>query len=200
MKRIIIALEGLVHAGKSTLVKTLSERINGIQCVGEYIEFATSKFPNFPHNLNEAREARQYFLALEEMRRACIRRETRCIVLDRSILSILAYHFAVELTTNREVPCFDETINTLSLEDWLFPNMCIYLDVSDVEIAKRHLGQTGKYSPVLLDPTFNSYLRRFYEDVILKRFPLLKMVRVDAHNSPEKVFSQVVSLLKKYRS
>lgn len=197
MEKRIVAIEGLVHAGKSTLVKALAKKDSGIVCVGEYVEFATSKFPEQPRSPKDASEARKYFMGLEKKRRSCISNDASLVILDRSVLSILAYHFAVEVVTSGEVPCFSESIKSLPTGCWIFPELCIYLDVSDSEIRRRHKRKSGRYSPTLLNPEFNAQLRKFYEKVLATILPSLEVVRIDASGSPEKVIREAKLLLGK---
>ncbi|MDR3491857.1 MAG: AAA family ATPase [Gammaproteobacteria bacterium] len=190
-------IEGLVHAGKSTLIKALAKKDNGMVCVGEYVEFTTSKFPEQPRNLKDASEAREYFMSLEKKRRSCISNDAPVVILDRSVLSILAYHFAIEEVTKGEVPCFSESVKSLPTGCWIFPELCIYLDVNDSEISRRHERESGSYSPILLNPEFNAQLRRFYEKALVTVLPSLEIVRIDSSGSPEEVLHEANLLLDK---
>lgn len=110
MKKVIVTLEGLVHAGKSTLFQNIAERYVSVKCIGEYVEFATERFPCFPESREDARLGHSFFLNLEQKRILEIEESDGIILVDRSIYSILAYNFAVEKMSNGEIPCFQDSI------------------------------------------------------------------------------------------
>lgn len=180
----IIAIEGLVHAGKTTLFQSLSQIYKDAVFVDEFVEFTACKFPNFPQNIEEARSSRLFFLNLEEKREIEIRADSKLVILDRSVLSILAYHFSVELLTNGDVACFADSIKRIPFEKWIFPDLCIYLDIDSQEVIRRHQGKSGGYNSIFLDNQFNVYLRKFYRDVMPRLFLQMKSVRIDAFQKP----------------
>ncbi len=195
MKKVIVALEGLVHAGKSTLLQSIRDNCGAVRCIGEYVEFATERFPGFPKSMEDACAGHAFFLNLEQKRRQKIQYEDRMVILDRSIFSILAYHFAVEEMSCGRIPCFREGVATVQSESWLFPQICLYLDVDDEEIALRHQDETGFYQSVLLENAFNARLRAFYEKAMPFHFPSLEIVRVDARQPKQAITAQVKELL-----
>lgn len=190
----VVAIEGIVHAGKSTLHKRLSEKHEEITCIGEYVEYATEKFPAPPRSLEEARVARLYFLNLELLRVNSTYERGRIILLDRSILSILAYHFAIERLTG--LLCYKASLLRFCDEDWMFPDSCLYLDISDETLYSRHKAEKGNYQRILLNKAFNGYLRRFYEEVAPVEFPYLAVRRIDASQSQENVESEALEVIR----
>ncbi len=150
-----------------------------------------------PERSGFAREGRLYFLDLEKKRRMYADLRKKLIVLDRSFLSVLAFHFAVEKTSAGKVICFSESLQAISGEEWIFPDLCIYLDVDDLEIKKRHETERGLYDPILLDSVFNFQLRRFYDDILPSIFPMIKVAKIDVSLSFNEVLSNAKSLLEK---
>lgn len=197
MKKVIVALEGLVHAGKSTLLKSIRNNCVAVRCIGEYVEFATERFPGFPKSVEDARAGHSFFLNLEQKRKKKIQKGDGVVLLDRSVFSILAYHFAVEKMSGGSIPCFREGVVAVQSESWLFPQICLYLDVDDEEIALRHQNETGFYQSIFLDREFNALLMEFYEKAMPFHFPSLEIVRIDARQSENRIMAQTMELLLK---
>jgi len=196
MKKVIVALEGLVHAGKSTLLRSIMmQEYKFVKCIEEYVEFATERFPVFPKSREFARSGHMFFLNLEQNRKAEMGDSDRIILLDRSIFSILAYNFAVEKMSNGEIPCFQDSVNAYENEDWLIPEACIYLDVDDENISLRHQNEKGFYHDIFLEKTFNAQLREFYESVMPFYFPSLEIIRIDACKPKQLVMAKMKEFL-----
>jgi len=191
----VVALEGLVHAGKTTLLRNIRESGLDVRCIGEYVEFAKERFPKPPKNTIEAMNSHAFFLNLEQKRRREIRENDKVVLLDRSVFSILAYHYATEVRSGGEIACFEEGIASTSHENWLLPWVCVYLDVSDELIKSRNCGDGGFYQNLFLEKQFNVLLREFYEKVMPQRFPSVNVVRIDAGKSKEIVTAQLGMIL-----
>lgn len=191
----VVALEGLVHAGKTTLLRNIRGSGLDVRCIGEYVEFAEERFPKPPKNTVEAMDSHAFFLNLEQKRRREICENDNVILLDRSVFSILAYHYATEVRSGGEIACFEEGIASIPHEKWLFPWVCVYLDVSDELIESRHCGDGGFYQSLFLKKQFNVLLREFYEKVMPQRFPSVNVVRIDAGQSKEIVTVQLGMVL-----
>jgi thymidylate kinase len=161
------------------------------------VEFATERFPGFPKSVEDARAGHAFFLNLEQKRKQKIQEEDKVVILDRSIFSILAYHFAVEKMSGGRTHCFREGIAAVQSEDWLLPQVCLYLGVDDEEIALRHRGETGFYQSILLESEFNAFLREFYEKAMSFHFPSLEIVRIDARQPKQAIMAQAKELLLK---
>lgn len=198
MKKVIVALEGLVHAGKSTLLHgIMTQEHTFVKCIEEYVEFATERFPGFPKSRELARSGHVFFLNLEQRRKAEMGDSDRIILLDRSIFSILAYNFAVEKMSNGKIPCFQDSVNAYENEDWLIPEACVYLDIDDENISFRHQSEKGFYHDIFLEKAFNAQLREFYERVMPFYFPSLEIIRIDARQPKQVVMAQMKELLLK---
>ncbi len=188
----LVALEGVVHAGKSTIISLLQE-IKGILCIPEYIEFVES-FPGFPNNKDDVLRSWKFFLDIE-LRRKRFVVDGFPSILDRSVLSVMAYNYAVSRFTNGKINWFDVKVESLREEGWLIPDICIYLDISDKEVARRHEMETGGYKDILLNNQFNGFIRDFYANEVLRIFPSMSMFQINAHDSIEDVFLEVVRVI-----
>ncbi len=107
----------------------------------------------------------------------------------------MAYNYAVSRFTNGKINWLDVKVESLRKEGWLIPDICIYFDISDKEVAKRHEMETGGYKTILLNNQFNSFIRDFYANEVLRIFPSMSMFQINAHNSVEDVFLEVVSVV-----
>lgn len=194
MIKSIFAVEGLVHAGKSTLIRGLGAD-QRILCVPEYIDFTDEGFPDPPKNIEDARAADLFFLNLEHKRRQMIRENHSIVFLDRSVLSIIAYNYAAEGLTSGKVPCFTHGQKSFKLQDWVFPQTCIYLDISDEEIDNRHTFETGQYKSIFLNRKFNALLRKFYEKEMTVMFPWIELISIDAMRHSQQILSEVRKIL-----
>ena len=194
MIKSIFAVEGLVHAGKSTLIGGLSTD-QRILCVPEYIDFTDEGFPGFPKNIEDARAADLFFLKLEHKRIQLIKESHSIVFLDRSILSIIAYNYAVEGMTDGKVPCFTRGQQSFGLHDWIFPQKCIYLNISDEEVDIRHKFETGQYKSIFLNRKFNALLRKFYEKEMKVMFPWIELISFDAMRHSQQILSEVRKML-----
>lgn len=197
MRRTIIALEGLVHAGKSTLLQNISDRFTNVKCIREYCDFSKDRLPTFPLTIEDASNSRKLFLKLEILRARNITDQYETIILDRSILSVLAYHYAVEMITQGKISSFHDSIVSFLDENWLIPQLCVYLEVSDEDIKQRHKGDHGYYQDTLLDPEFNSQIRKFYYDAMPIYLPFIKISYIDTKKPKEAVLNEVIKTIKK---
>ena len=194
MIKSIFAVEGLVHAGKSTLIGGLKSD-QRILCVPEYIEFTDDGFPGFPKNIEDARAADLFFLNLERKRRQLIKECHSIVFLDISILSIIAYNYAVEGMTNGKVPCFTYGQKSFNLHEWILPQTCIYLDISDEEVDNRHKFETGQYQSIFLNRKFNALLREFYEKEMRGMFPRIELISFDAMWHSQQILFEIRKML-----
>ncbi len=192
----VLALEGIVHSGKTTLLNNVrtAKWDWDIACIDEYTLYrGTVPFPDFPETLEEALGANQFFIELDARRFADIDREVA--LLDRSCISVVAYHYATEQVTHGEIACFEPSLR-LYQEQFprYIPHTMIYLEISLSDVTKRHEGDTGIYKPVLLEERFNRYLVYFYENIQLF-FPELEVYKIDGTSPEEEVLKSVAEIL-----
>lgn len=195
MQQKIFALEGIVHAGKTTLLNNVRRAHRGISCIDEYTLYrGTTPFPDFPESLQEALSANQFFIELDARRFADIGR-SNVALLDRSCISVLAFHYATEQITDGGIACFEPSLRLYQEQFHRYiPNAMIYLEISMSDLTKRHEGDTGIYKPVLLEEEFNRYLLYFYENIQLF-FSGLEVYKIDDTLPQEEVLKSAGEIL-----
>ncbi len=88
----IVAVEGGVCAGKTTLVDRLGNG-DGIFCLPEYVEWIRSSGRTLP--LGTPEERLRAYLAIEEERERVARHSDHTVLLDRSILTLIGFEYAM---------------------------------------------------------------------------------------------------------
>lgn len=193
---VIVALEGVVHTGKTTLLHGVKLRMGErICCIDEYSTYkGRVRFPDFPTTSEEALGANEFFVRLEEKRFADVS-EPGIVLLDRSLLSVLAYHYATEKVTDGRVSCFEQSLLFFreNFSCWL-PRLVIRLNISPEVFRKRHAEDSGLYKPVLLDEAFNRNLVLFYDN-LGTYFPEIKVHKIDAVKSKVIVLRRTLNIL-----
>ncbi|MEI6288469.1 MAG: deoxynucleoside kinase [bacterium] len=191
--RQIIAIEGIVHAGKSSLISAMEKdrSMTSVQYIAEYCNFigGGQNFPGFPKNTRTALEANVFFGDLERKRFATVTKKVNLIILDRSIFSVLAYHYATEKISHGKIKCFKRSIEYFQKQFPEFlPETCLYLAINLNEMRRRH-GDTGFYENILLNDEFNCYLMEFYLKVG-ELFPEIKVITIDGKQDRKTVLLQ----------
>ncbi len=193
----IYAIEGIVHSGKSSLLNRLSRlsTFKNFEFVQEYSEFVGGKnFPGFPKNSLGALKANEFFGELEEKRFLGITGLTDKVMLDRSLFSVLAYHYATERISRGEIKCFDQSIDFFQkFYGMFFPNVCIHLVISFEEMMRRHKSD-GYYEPKIMMREFNKYLLDFYEWAP-SIFPNTEFHKIDGTKKPEEIIREVQAVV-----
>ncbi|MEI6627702.1 MAG: deoxynucleoside kinase [bacterium] len=195
--RRIVAIEGIVHAGKSSLIAGLEKSVSlDVQCIAEYCDFAGGgkNFPGFPKDIDAALGANIFFYDLESRRFDSFSESSNLVILDRSIFSVLAYHYATEFISQGRIKCFEKSLNFFRKEfPGCFPDLCIYLSISTDEQRERHRND-GFYEGILLNREFNDYLMEFYSK-IGSLFPEIELVVIDGRQDRQAILLQVEGLL-----
>jgi len=186
---VIYALEGTVHSGKSTLLNLLRQHSSRLTTIEEYIEFAPSGFPGCPQTEAAALDAIHFFASLDQLRSPVVVQEIA--ILDRSVLSILAYDFAISAMFP-ERGCWPKCLAAVAEDKWMWPGICVYLEIDDATIFSRHQNTSGRYDDVLLDPTFNRLLRNFYEYEMNSRWPDIELLVLDGTRKPEQLSEELL--------
>lgn len=188
----IVALEGLVHAGKTSIL----QRLNGqkrLLCIEEYGVYANGAihFPKFPSTAKEAFRANDFFFKLEEKRFQSIQIDTPLILLDRCLFSVLSVNWALERFYVDGFQCFERTYrDILTRYSDKLPQLCILLHISTDEVLRRHKIE-GYYHPLLLNPLFNSLLADFYYEELPRLFPETSFIQINAMQPLDEVVSLV---------
>ncbi|MBU1199943.1 AAA family ATPase [Patescibacteria group bacterium] len=161
---IIVAIEGPVCAGKSTLVEKLNrEGLGTVLEYSEYVAHANQDFPKFPPTDEEAaKKSFEFFLNLERRRSqdmAGLAQDT--IAIDRSIFTLLAFEVGAAKITGIDIS--DWAVERLSNENNLIvPYHVFYLDVP-VAVSRERAERNGIPIPsFLLSEEFNQGFRDFF--------------------------------------
>jgi len=193
---VIVALEGLIHAGKTTLLRGIRKTMQGrVCCIDEYATYkGLTRFPDFPKTSGEAIEANEFFVELEGRRFADVT-GSGLVLLDRSLLSVLAYHYATERVTGGAIVCFEQSLRFFRENlSHCMPASVIRLDVSREVFEERHATDSGFYKPILLDDEFNRNLVLFYDN-LGTYFPNMEVRRIDADASKAIVLQKALEIL-----
>ncbi|PJE64772.1 MAG: hypothetical protein COU90_00695 [Candidatus Ryanbacteria bacterium CG10_big_fil_rev_8_21_14_0_10_43_42] len=196
MHQEIFTIEGIVHAGKTTVLDNVRRAGLAIICIDEYTRYrGTEPFPEHPTTLEEALHANQFFVDLDTRRFTDIHDMAKAVLLDRSCLSVLAYHYATEGITHGEIACFEPSVR-LYREHFpqYIPHAMLYLEITLSELTRRHEGDTTVYKSVLLEEEFNRHLTYFYENAQLF-FPELEVHRIDGTLPAGEILQAVIRIL-----
>jgi thymidylate kinase len=155
----VIALEGCSHAGKTTLIKNLKERLNSIIPLPDYVTFAggDDKVPRAPaESVEEEIQSLNFFLNLDKQRwveKIEDRNKNELVVADRSFHTLLAHRFAIEKLTGMKV--FDMCCEIVGNEtNLLKPDLIFYLDTPQDILNQRY---TTRISSVPVDGHTKNY-------------------------------------------
>lgn len=193
----VVAIEGPVCSGKSTLLKHL--KASGVGVVNEYSEYvakANRDFPKFPPtSYEQAQHGFEFFLDLEKKRIADFTNiDSSKIALDRSIYTLLAFEVGASPIT--KINIFDWATNRVQKEDDLIlPDHIIYLDVP-TDISRNRAEVNNISIPkFLLTNEFNNGFRSFFQSLAISNLNYVTMV--DAQLEPEVVFKKVEDLIQR---
>jgi thymidylate kinase len=170
---IVLALEGLCCAGKTTLAHALATQ-PGAVAIPEYTELAALP-PWPPRHREDVIVALRHFLHLERQRATLAHRAPgTLVVLDRSPLSVIAHEFGVD---RLKVPCAPTSAAHLFARAAqrgliLTPDACIYLRVPARVRAARQACR-GALPAHLIDPCAQAGIEaaaaRYLDAVPLRR-------------------------------
>ena len=168
--QITIAFEGGMASGKSTLSDLLHRELGGV-FVSEYAEFVSAEQQLVVSQLLPE-ERINVFLRVEEQR---IVRSRNAItrILDRSILTILAFEFSCfRMNLNRIPNGIEKTFMEYSVA---IPSIVFYLDVNE-KIRSQRLGTRSIRAKVsfLESPEFNYFIKMFFE-YAKKHIPVFRL-------------------------
>ncbi len=169
---VVLAVEGLCFAGKTTLVRALAARI-GVVTVPEYAELAVLP-PWPPRNRDGVAAALRHFLRLEQQRAILARRTPGwLVVLDRSPLTLIAHEFGMGRLGVPAAPDLAADIFAEAAERGLIltPDAYVYLRVPAPVRAARQV-RRGRLPAHLTDPAAQAGIEtanNIYLDVLPPR-------------------------------
>ncbi|MEV4416193.1 hypothetical protein [Catellatospora sp. NPDC049609] len=157
---LVVAVEGLSYAGKTTLVHALAQPVGGV-AVAEYAEMGP--LPPFPPRDHHAViAALAHFLRAECDRTAAGRRAGHPVVLlDRSPLTLITYEFGVATLGVPAAPSYAAELYSQAAElgEVFTPDAYIYLRVSD-EVTARRAAVRGPIAAHLSAPSVRAGIER----------------------------------------
>lgn len=199
MKTIVIAFDGLVRAGKTSLIKRLSHTFHA-PIVGEYKSYATkfgTEFPPYPpRSYEEAMAASIFFIDLEQKRIADLNDllfKNKIILVDRTSLSCLAFDYSANHFTN--FGTFNEVEKLWNDSLKIMPNLSFFMDVSQENLKKRMLIEQDNFPPHISDKDFCDHMVVFFKNKCERN---KNMIRIDANQIAEEVEREVENAILKY--
>ncbi len=213
----VVAVEGCSHAGKSTLVENLTQRLgNDIIALPDYVSFAggDTKVPRAPaETVEEEIEALKFFLNLDNRRWSEIIKspnEKRIILVDRSFHTLLAHRYAIEKLT--DLYAFDLSCKEVKLRpDLLTPDVIFYIDtpqnvlneryktrVSDVPVSghTQNYNYAQKMKLIFNKGAYNKHFRSYFIPQLLFANTPVKVLdgRLSLNQMIENALVQIVKL------
>lgn len=187
----IVVIEGLVCAGKTTLLSNIRQSIDCL-IIPEYINCleGSEQFPRFPpFSREEVLFNSQFFIMLERRRQydfARFPQQNGLFIFDRGIMSCLAFDYAARGYTGFDT--YLEVINMYQKENFSQPHLCLYLDIT-YELMVERMKQRGTFKgDHFADKRFSELLVEFYRHF----FGLPQLVRIDAKLSKEEILKQAL--------
>lgn len=193
----IIAVEGIVYAGKTTLTTRLHRTLNSV-LIPEYASYTNDSkgFPDFPPKTPEdAALAGALFTQVEKTRlaemKARIQQEQPDFVfLDRCYLTCVAFDIASE-------PLIGFNIEKQSKKLWrasrkIVPDAWIYIDIAHSTAISRTVLRPTTIPSYLLDPRLIKGQRRFYHAASQCCRP---WITLDGTKDPERIYEQAYNFV-----
>ncbi|MCX6756271.1 MAG: hypothetical protein NTX85_02950 [Candidatus Nomurabacteria bacterium] len=200
MNTIVVGFDGLVRAGKTTLINKLAKHFNA-PIIGEYKSYATrngTEFPPYPPVSREkAMEASIFFTEIEKQRIGDLDNfkslNPQIILVDRTSLSCIAFDYSANHFTN--FGTYDEAKKLWDDTKIIRPDLSFILDVSQENLKHRMFLNNDNFPPHISDKDFNSHIVNLFNEE-LKKNP--NMVKINANQKPEEVEADVVNAIMEY--
>lgn len=161
-----VALEGPCCAGKTTLTQGLRAALRDrgtayVECFADHAGGGRLLPPETPRSLAEDEAGLRQLLDIEASRTAdALSHPTAVVLLDRSLLTLLAHRYALERVTG--LPCYQPATRTLAgLDIPTWPDLVLYLDVPQKIVLDRNKGKFADDS-ILINPVFNAGIRDYF--------------------------------------
>lgn len=199
MKTVIIGFDGLVRAGKTSLITKLSNTLNA-SIISEYKSYATKygkEFPSYPPlSYLEAINASKFFIEIEQKRIADLNNllsENKIILVDRTSLSCLAFDYSANNFTN--LGTFSEVEKLWINSQKITPDLNFFMDVNQENLIKRMIKEKDNFPPHIYDKDFNWNMVVFFKQ---KCDENKNMIRINANQSAEQVEIEVINVILKF--
>jgi thymidylate kinase len=199
-RNIIIGFDGLVRAGKTSLINKLANKLNAT-IIDEYKGYAYKagfRFPKFPpKSYKRAIISSIFFMNVEKERVAdlnkLIKKHKKIILVDRTCLSCIAFDYAANHFTNLDT--FSEVQKRWSGVTRIIPNLIFFMDVSQENLKKRAIANNDVFPSHFFDSKFNGYMVEFFKQECERN---KNIIRIDANQSPKIIEKHIESYIKEY--
>jgi len=173
-KPCIAALEGPCCAGKTTLARLLLRNLRGltlalVQCYADHVGGGKFLPPQEAQSVKEREAALSKLLAVEAGRFAALPSGSDLILADRSVHTLLAHSYALEVMTGiRFLAPSAQLLADSPIPAW--PDVVVYLDLPQEAVHDRNQGKFGEDS-IYIDPVFNSAVRTYFLRLAYRNTP-----------------------------
>ena len=191
-KTLIIAVEGGMAAGKTTLCEYAS-KTNGIGYVREYMDFINDpdSFYKLPKEQRleklfeiESKDRKKQFNTLMHDPRINV------ILLDRSFLTLLAHEYATGNTSALNAPALNKS-------QIITPDMVIYIEADKSVRKKRHQERRGAGNAINNLLFQDAYDKKFLEFITQKNKSFPVYVVQNTNKTPQAVWSEIKKVIRK---
>jgi len=167
--QMVVSFAGSVCAGKTTIARRLAHE-QQITVIPEYMSLLVGEQRVLFDRIGpEGRLA--CLLKIDSQRNTLIHSSATRIVLDRSVLCLFAFEYAMKaINTNYSNSYLRECLDSTH---YLIPDKIIFFEVAEVVRRARCKDRGGMMAEFLLQSDFNRYLKEFFEmmsKVVCTRF------------------------------
>jgi len=195
---LVAALEGPCCAGKTTLARLLTRRLGGfaVAFAADYADHVGGgRFlpRQEAESVGEREQALRQLLAVETGRLTRVPPGTDLIVADRSVHTMLAHSYALEVMTGTAflAPSV-RLLRGSPIPAW--PELVFYLDLPQEAVADRNHGKFPDGS-IYTDPEFNAAIRSYFLRLADREAP--RVTWLDAMLGPAELARLAESQLRK---
>jgi thymidylate kinase len=194
---VVVAVEGPCCAGKTTLARRLATQVQGltvtfIPCYADHVGGGRYLPAQGAATVPEREEALRQLLAVEASRLAQARPDSDVILADRSVQTLLAHSYAMQVMTGVSflAPSL-RLLRSSAVPAW--PDLVFYLDLPQPAVAGRN---HGKFPPtsIYINPRFNAAVRAYFVRLAGPNYP--RVVWLDAMLNPVRLAHQAETLLR----
>ena len=171
---LIVALEGPCCAGKTTLGRLLARELRGlavalVPCYADHAGGGRFLPRQEADSVAEREQALRQLLDVEAGRLARVPPGCDVILEDRSVHTLLAHSYTLQLKTGTDFLSPSQRLLTSSpVPAW--PDLVLYLDLPQDAVQRRN---PGKFPPgsIYTDPDFNAAVRAYFRRLAGEKTP-----------------------------
>jgi thymidylate kinase len=164
-KPLVAAFEGPCCAGKTTLARQLLTSLPGLKvvfvpCYADHAGGGRYLPPQEADTAQEREDALRQLLAVEAGRFATAGLDAEVVLADRSVYTLLAHSYALEIMTGiKFLAASARLLSRSPIPVW--PDLVFYLDLPQEAVNARNHGKFPADS-IYTDPTFNAAVRSYF--------------------------------------